>query len=579
MSRILDYILEPNVVYTNGAFLIKVKVEDSYKYKKLLVTDNMKYSTLKGSTFFFFNATNQNNASCLDIEGNTFQQGTPSPTSPVEVDNVSKDNNIVVTGENLFNGIFELGTINSSGANQTSTSIIRTKDLIGISPNTAYTLVNPSGVTGIILYYYKDNVYLGTSSPALKEDKSLNFTSRAGANQLRWRYNTGYTTLENEVMLLRGTIGMADIPPYIPYQGSSYRIDLGGKNIMIPKIISATNNGITATYDQDTQTFTFNGTCTANNTTFTLGDNAVNFKTGITRSSVHYVGGSVTSYCQIRNFDNDYSYSCNYSILGLSESNPVIYATSQYDFVCPRDRLSNIRFNSGSVATNFQIKVMVADSLDTTYSPYVSNPIELCKIGDYADTLKKARGINVAQFTTTKDTSKYTYSSFIANNISVNKTATGGSFYASFILHIPYAGTYAITGNALGTQQLYIYTDSLWGTLKESFAVQAGDFNRGTIFDSAGDYIIGLYGSATGNYSVKNFMCFEGVTAEPYEPYIVKNLFNKNDTPVETEKYINGAGTISSNINFSIFKVFLKPNTTYTITNSGGASNPRYGTL
>jgi hypothetical protein len=170
---------------------------------------------------------------------------------------------------------------------------------------------------------------------------------------------------------------------------------------------------------------------------------------------------------------------------------------------------------------------------------------------------------NLAEWGTTQDTSKYTYSSFTAQDISVSKTATGGSFYASFILHIPKAGTYYLKGNNSSNQQFYIYTDNLWGTLKESFSVSTtGDFTRGTTFNSAGDYVIGLYGSALGNYSVKNFMCttisdttYEEYKGNDYEINLGKNLFNEiypnivNNTTKYVSIYVgDGTFTMSSNV-------------------------------
>ena len=104
MSRILDYVLEPSVVYTNGSFLVKVKVQDDYKYKKLLVSENMKYTTATGTTYTLTNAVSTNNASILQLEGNTTQNGTPTPTSPVEIKTVSGDNNIVVSNEQHVTG-------------------------------------------------------------------------------------------------------------------------------------------------------------------------------------------------------------------------------------------------------------------------------------------------------------------------------------------------------------------------------------------------------------------------------------------------------------------------------------------
>lgn len=55
MSRILDYVLEPNVVYTGDGFLIRVKVQDSYKYKKILVSEDVKYTTATGTSYTLTN--------------------------------------------------------------------------------------------------------------------------------------------------------------------------------------------------------------------------------------------------------------------------------------------------------------------------------------------------------------------------------------------------------------------------------------------------------------------------------------------------------------------------------------------
>ena len=543
MSRITEMILEPSVTYTGNTVLVRVKVQDDYKYKKYIISENVKYTTATGESFTLTNIRGDQPGSILEITGQSIQNGTPTPDAPVEIQSVSGDNHINVNGKNNFDGIFELGTINASGQNSTSSSIIRTKNYTDIKPNAPYTLKNPSQVTGIALYYYKDNTYVGTSSPGLKQDKSVTFTTRADANQVRWRYNTGYTTTENEVMLLEGTIAMADIPEYEAYVGNKYGIDLGlknqlnfsnefysqatagglsykfdgdtmiingtstgyngfyskdgysstrelfkmkanrtyrwlikvenntnnvimrfyagqtssniincqnitngifykdytptadvtftqlsiigaeasgkihnntrvqfaiyditkeqttnyyphsfnpiklngignyknqikrstGKNLMIPRDFTQTLNGITCKYNSGNQTYTFNGTCTTDNTTFTLGNNAVLFETGIT-SATYWVGGSVTNYCQMRNYNSDYTRSLNYGIQSLSSSVPVRSATlnTEQTFEVPANRLSNIRFNSGSVATNFTIKVMVARTTNTEYEPSIN---------------------------------------------------------------------------------------------------------------------------------------------------------------------------------------------------------------
>lgn len=84
MSRITDYVLEPNIVYTNGSFLIKVKVQDDYKYKKYLVSENIKYKTISGTTFTLTDVKQGQPGSILQLEGNTTQQKLPDNYQEVE---------------------------------------------------------------------------------------------------------------------------------------------------------------------------------------------------------------------------------------------------------------------------------------------------------------------------------------------------------------------------------------------------------------------------------------------------------------------------------------------------------------
>ena len=40
MSRILELTIQPNLVYTNQQFLVKVKVQDDFKIKENLITES-----------------------------------------------------------------------------------------------------------------------------------------------------------------------------------------------------------------------------------------------------------------------------------------------------------------------------------------------------------------------------------------------------------------------------------------------------------------------------------------------------------------------------------------------------------
>lgn len=564
MSRILDYILEPNVVYTNGAFLIKVKVEDSYKYKKLLVTDNMKYSTLKGSIFYLTNATRSNNASCLDIEGNTWQIGTPTPTSPVEVDNVSKDNEIVVTNRNLLptsSNSWESGQYNASGDKASYSTRIRQKKLLAVSPNTTYYFYNTNFV---LRSYNRDKTFvrsIGNVSP------NTTYTTRSD------EYFLGVTIDGTMESYVEDTARVAIFynnetnKSWVAHEGDTYRIDFGGLNLLSFEGIYNVANG---TKEEDKLVSTNRTTSGTNNLTSYINP-TINAKAGkkyYFSADIRLTEGSTGTLSQIN--DN------------ISAATTIIRPTlstefQRYQFVKTYSvdtTINRMNIQVTSLVGSYEVKnIMITDNLDITYSPYVSNPIELCKIGDYADTLKKARGINLINNynVSVANTNNWTITS-TTNTLTIkhNNTYTSGS--PRIQLGILKAGTYVLSGTL--PTQLGLYLDNAYVKMLSS----------GTTFEVTGTENVEIvpptnqYASGDTKTYI-NLMLEEGTTATSYEPYIVKNLFNKNDTPVETEKYINGAGTISSNINFSIFKVFLKPNTTYTITNSGGASNPRYGKL
>lgn len=69
MSRITDYILEPKVVYTEGGFLVRVKVIDDYKYKKYIVSENLHYKTVQGTSFTLTDADTTKQAEITEIRG------------------------------------------------------------------------------------------------------------------------------------------------------------------------------------------------------------------------------------------------------------------------------------------------------------------------------------------------------------------------------------------------------------------------------------------------------------------------------------------------------------------------------
>lgn len=141
-----------------------------------------------------------------------------------------------------------------------------------------------------------------------------------------------------------------------------------GKNLLDSSTIQqTTKNGITCTYDSTTQEIKFNGTCNTDNTNFEFEGTSFDATSGLSTGSAHYVSGSVTNYCNLRFLKSDYGGNMVLDITPLSDNNKVLSITSNETRTFTINR---IRFNNGSVANNFTIKVMFADSTNTDYEPY-----------------------------------------------------------------------------------------------------------------------------------------------------------------------------------------------------------------
>ena len=154
-------------------------------------------------------------------------------------------------------------------------------------------------------------------------------------------------------------------------KGNTTQQTYTGKNLLkvYRTSATATSNGITCTYNPSEQSLSFNGTCSTDNTTFNFAGNDFNLISGTTKANAYYVSGSVSGYCRARFFDSNYG-GIVLNLADLSSSNKIASLVSNSTFTLDHTRAS-IRFESGSVVSNFKIKFMVADSADTTYEPYV----------------------------------------------------------------------------------------------------------------------------------------------------------------------------------------------------------------
>lgn len=130
---------------------------------------------------------------------------------------------------------------------------------------------------------------------------------------------------------------------------------------------STVKNGITATYDSTTQTFTFNGTCSADNTCFTCA------KT-LTISGPHtlsYVvkGGTITNATGTTKIQFQRTSDWSAIMRTLSNSGASTTADKGSNFVA---NSNNVRFDNGVIVNNYQIQIQLEKGPSaTSFAPFV----------------------------------------------------------------------------------------------------------------------------------------------------------------------------------------------------------------
>lgn len=152
-----------------------------------------------------------------------------------------------------------------------------------------------------------------------------------------------------------------------------------GKNLADPSTYPQTQtlNGITCVFDSETNIFTFNGTCTKDNTCF-RGFRALTMD-GEYTLSCFVVGGSlsnITGATKIQ-FQNGTSWAGNNCLLGNSTTSRTFTLNN---LLC---NTNNIRFDNGVTANNYQIQVQLEKSpTRTDFEPFIPNGIVEVKLAN-----------------------------------------------------------------------------------------------------------------------------------------------------------------------------------------------------
>lgn len=372
---------------------------------------------------------------------------------------------------------------------------------------------------------------------------------------------------------------------YFTIDGKTEQYTTTGKNLLQPYPNNSSANGITCSYDSVSQTYTFNGTCSSNNTTFRLGNKAIDFVANSTRVNAYWISGNVTNYCMLRTFDSNYAASTNLNLTNLSSTNQVIGATRTGTSYTASASGISVRFDNGSVATNFKVKFMIANTTNTTYEPYTGEesspnpnyPQELVSVG-YQNLFNKNAEQNVgSQNVTVLDTG-------------IRMTATSGGtyrwngwYFSNDLLGktITFSATITPSATNNGGIRFWFFDSNGNATNTIGSALTSSGSKTITIpssFPSGTTYIgIVMYANldgtgGTGVYvDYTNLQITESETQLAYIPYgkygieaktTGKNLFDKDSVNILNAKY---GATITADNNERMLYIPCKPNTTYTL--------------
>lgn len=329
----------------------------------------------------------------LTPKGNTSQTGTPTPTSPIPVNVVSGDNYIDICGKNLCpdnftNGVFNnnIGLIQSHDNNH-----ISYENYIKVLPSTQY-------------YIKHNHSFSGTGSTSIFEyDKNKNFIQRLGfvgtnstafTTNSETRYinisvydNNGASIDGFECQLEKGN----QATTYETYIGHSYPLYLGVENLKDYTTDFTKQAGWSTEFAVSMgQIININIAQASSLVWGVLGydTSAYNGKQMTLSFDIKTSGDNINVY-----FDttSTFAYTTNNanSVPISSEYKRVSFTTNSANN-CLYTMIKNTTTNTSAT---IQIKnVMLSIGGKTSYFPYGTTPIELCKIGNYQDYIYKDSG-------------------------------------------------------------------------------------------------------------------------------------------------------------------------------------------
>ena len=330
------------------------------------------------------------------LKGNTSQEGTPTPEAPQDIHVVSGDNSIEVKGKNLLdlsnttkqqnifipNPMKEAGTYTISCVNTNQSYSFAVCFVNNIGDQTSQRI---------------GGYFAGFDFGSTRTSYTQTITQeQANANYLLFALNSGATTIDNiatlKLMLEKGN----QATTYEAYKGASYPISLGVENIFNKNASGKPAYAIKTPIETGVRVII---TSAGQNRYYgmNIGADELLGKT-ITISETITPSASNTGQTYLF-FGNSTAVTTslitNSGITGTGKQTKTISIPSSFPTNC--DRIWFLIYANGAGTGNVDDYVDYTDlqmeigSTAHSYTPY-GKAIELCKIGDYQDTIVKDNG-------------------------------------------------------------------------------------------------------------------------------------------------------------------------------------------
>lgn len=352
------------------------------------------------------------------LMGDTKQNGTPTPSSPIPIETVTGGQTISVTGKNLWGDLptftrtnagytatqNEDGTITLSGTSTASGGSITFQQAVdnGIYKKIeagTYTISCDMATNNIWIQAY-DITNSSSSLAVVRSSTGASFTLTEEANVFIriWISTSGIVTDGTyKIQLEKGSK-----TSYEPYKSQTYEINLGknlfDSDILIPNMITGSPRPSAFSYNSSTKELTMTNYSTDsyiptiyNNANYIEGINIkVKTNTTYTLSFNANQPDSTLKNC-VMGLDkatNKYKY-----IATLQQKTLFTFNTGNYDTIAIRLG-STASVGTETIFSNIQLEL---GDKQTSFNPY-KTPIELCKlsgVNTYTDYIRKGTGKNL----------------------------------------------------------------------------------------------------------------------------------------------------------------------------------------